>query len=496
MNPILAGDFPDPDVIRVDDTYYMVSTTMHFMPGAAILRSYDLVNWEFVSHVYDKIEDTPGYQLQSGQNAYGQGMWAPCIRYHDGFFYVNFSVNDLHKTFLYKARNVEGPWERQEIEGFYYDSSILFDDDGRVYIVHGNRNIWITELNEDLTAPKEGGLRRNIVNDLPDINLGYEGSHIYKIRGKYYLFNIHWPKMRTESCFMADSLEGEFVGRDVLEDDMGYHNQGVAQGGIVDTPDGDWYAILFQDHGAVGRIPILLPVTWEDDWPVFGVNGRVPDSFEVHSTRPDYQYKPLYCSDDFSQGIGEQWEWNHNPVNAMWSTEGTGLTLATDRVVERMTQSVNTLTMRMRYPSCTCDITVDGSDMKVGDHAGICALQSCYGLIALVRDAHGYHLEMGGRQADAPDLLAMPEETGVPMVYGRCEITNPVIRLRVAVDFTDQIDEAHFFYEDQGKWKQLGNTQKLYFKIDHFTGCRAGLFYYSTQEMGGKVNFEDFIFLE
>ena len=297
MNPILAGDFPDPDVIRVDDTYYMVSTTMHFMPGAAILRSYDLVNWEFVSHVYDKIEDTPGYQLQSGQNAYGQGMWAPCIRYHDGFFYVNFSVNDLHKTFLYKARNVEGPWERQEIEGFYYDSSILFDDDGRVYIVHGNRNIWITELNEDLTAPKEGGLRRNIVNDLPDINLGYEGSHIYKIRGKYYLFNIHWPKMRTESCFMADSLEGEFVGRDVLEDDMGYHNQGVAQGGIVDTPDGDWYAILFQDHGAVGRIPILLPVTWEDDWPVFGVNGRVPDSFEVHSTRPDYQYKPLYLNE-------------------------------------------------------------------------------------------------------------------------------------------------------------------------------------------------------
>ena len=85
-----------------------------------------------------------------------------------------------------------------------------------------------------------------IFKDTDEIGLGYEGSHIYKINGKYYVFNIHWPSMRSESCFVADSLTGEFTGKDVLADDMGYLNQGVAQGGIIDTPDGKWYAVLFR----------------------------------------------------------------------------------------------------------------------------------------------------------------------------------------------------------------------------------------------------------
>ena len=114
-NPILKSDYPDPDVIRVDDTYYMVSTTMHFIPGAVILRSYDLGHWETVSHIYAELADTPAYHLEKGCQAYGQGMWAPCIRYHEGTFYVVFSVNDIHKTLLFTASEVTGPWEKKEI---------------------------------------------------------------------------------------------------------------------------------------------------------------------------------------------------------------------------------------------------------------------------------------------------------------------------------------------------------------------------------------------
>ena len=160
----------------------------------------------------------------------------------------------------------------------------MFDDDDRVYIASGNKYIRLQELDADLSGPKEGGIDRIVVKDEGHPGLGYEGTHFYKINGKYYLFFIHslrkeWK--RVEACFVSDSLEGEFTGGDVLNDDMGYCNQGVAQGGIVDTPDGKWYAVLFQDRGAVGRIPVLVPIRWEEDYPVFGVDGKVPADFET-----------------------------------------------------------------------------------------------------------------------------------------------------------------------------------------------------------------------
>lgn len=324
-NPIIWSDFPDPDMVRVEDTYYMISTTMHMMPGAVILRSYDLANWEIASYLYDTLEDNPAHRLEDGKNIYGAGMWAASLKYHNGMFYVCFVANDTHKTYLFTSKSIDGPWEKREIEGFYHDSSLLFDDDGKVYIVYGNRDIYITELKEDLSGPKPGGLNKKIITDTDNVSLGYEGAHFYKINGKYYIFFIHWlaygSHRRVEACYVSDSPGGEYRGKNVLDDDMGYHNAGVAQGGIVDTPDGDWYAIFFQDHGAVGRIPVLVPVSWKDDFPVFGENGKVPIEISVKSTRPDYKYAPLFESDDFYYqpdangkiSLKKVWQWNHNP---------------------------------------------------------------------------------------------------------------------------------------------------------------------------------------
>ena len=137
INPITRLDYPDPDVIRVDNTYYMVSTTMHFMPGCEILRSYDLVNWEHASYVYDVLDSTPGQKIEGEENIYGQGMWAASLRYHKGIFYVCFVANDTGKTYIYSAPSIEGPWKKSYIKGFYHDCSILFDDDDRVYIASG-----------------------------------------------------------------------------------------------------------------------------------------------------------------------------------------------------------------------------------------------------------------------------------------------------------------------------------------------------------------------
>lgn len=322
-NPITGLDYPDPDVIRVDDTYYMVSTTMHFVPGCEILRSYDLVHWEHLSYVYERLDSTEEQRLVGEKNCYGKGMWAASLRYHKGMYYICFVANDTGKTYLYTADNIEGPWEKRIIEGFYHDCSLLFEDD-HVYIVSGNRNIRLQELKKDLSGPKEGGLDRILVSDSRNPGLGFEGSHFYKIDGMYYLFLIHslpdrW--MRTQACYVSDSLTGEFKGGDVLCDTMGYCGQGVAQGGIVDTPDHKWYAVLFQDRGAVGRIPVLVPVKWEknvrvtcmpapgeqkeqiikENYPVLGDSGRTLCEVETQSTRPDAQYHPLVESDDFSE---------------------------------------------------------------------------------------------------------------------------------------------------------------------------------------------------
>lgn len=508
VNPITRMDYPDPDVIRVGDTYYMISTTMHFMPGGEILRSYDLVNWEAAAYVYDSLEDTPGHHMEDGMDIYGQGMWAASLRYHKGTFYVCFVANDTHKTYLYQSKNIQGPWRRQYIEGFYHDCSLLFDDDERVYIVYGNTQIYLTELKADLSGPKPGGIHRVIIEDKDDVRLGYEGAHFYKINGKYYVFLIHWHNggsgRRAQACFVSDSLEGEFTGRDILDDDRNYRNSGVAQGGIVDTPEGVWYAMLFQDSGAVGRIPILVPVDFKDDFPVLGRDGRVPEKICVKSTRPEYTYEPLAAGDDFRYTadaggrvrLKMAWQWNHRPDDRFWSVTAPpgALTLTTGRISHGLNDAVNTLTQRMQWPWCRCAVTVDGSCMKDGDYAGICALQGCYGFIAVKKKGGKYFLAMQARVSRDLGLEPLPEAGEDTYEYEMECPSDCKVKLCVQADFHTGTDEAFFCYKTGDQWRQLGPIHKLYFKLDHFTGCRVGLFYYATQEAGGTVLFQDFIY--
>lgn len=497
-NPILKCDYPDPDVIRVNDTYYMLSTTMHYFPGGAILRSYDLIHWEIIHYLYDVLADTPGARLEGDQNIYGQGMWAPSLRYHDGTFYVCFAANDTHKTYLFYTHDIEGTWERQEIEGFYHDSSLLFDE-GKVYIVYGNTEIYITELTSDLSRPLEGGLHRMLVKDTGNLCLGYEGTHVYRINGMYYLFFIHCTSdghvRRTQACYISDSLTGEFTGGDVLDDDMGYHNQGVAQGGIVDTPDGKWYAILFQDSGAVGRIPVLVPVHFENNFPVFGVNGSVPRELSLPSLRPEHLYEPLFTNDfvDKKGCLKPQWQWNHLPAPAYYQLEQTGYTIITNKLSTNITQAVNTLTQRLMFPYSEVYVTLDASGLNDGDTAGLCAFQGCYAYIGITRENGTFFLSLTERNSgeipqNMGDSDSLPGQETARVSLGSVS----TITLRMQADFAELKDEVIFSYYKDETWHTLGAPHKLYFMLDHFTGCRAGLFLYSTKKAGGRCTFTDF----
>lgn len=485
-NPITAMDYPDPDVIRVGDIYYMISTTMYFMPGGILLRSYDLIHWEICSRIYDVLEDTPRQRLEEG-TAYGAGMWAATLRYHKGTFYVIFVANDTRKTYLYRAEDPEGPWRRSEIEGFYHDCSLLFDDD-RVYLVYGNRQIHLTELKEDLTAPKPGGLDRIVADSGESPTLGYEGSHLYKIGGRYYLFLIHSLKerwRRVETCLMSESLTGEFRGGIVMNDDMGYADAGVAQGGIVDTSDGRWFAILFQDMGAAGRIPMLMPMAWENHMPVLGLDGSVPHEICNLTTRPGYVYKPLWDSDDFSSGqLKEVWEWNHIPRQELFTLGGGELRIRTGKTAESLPKVQNILTQRALFPACAAEVTVDASCLNTGDRIGLCALQHCWAWIGLEKADGAYRLVLRSRQKGDG------EEGAVRAAMSWAE---PVVRLRAEMDFSPETDLVRFFYQTPEGWQPLGEAHRMFFMLEHFTGNRFGLFVQGTAKPGGEGAFSSFV---
>lgn len=490
-NPVIWADVPDPSVIRVGSVFYMVSTSMHVMPGCPIMKSVNLRDWEIVGYVFDTLEHNDAHQLLDGKGIYGKGSWAASLREHQGTFYVCFSCNDLNRFYMYKTKDIEnGPWERHIIGGLHHDPSLLFDD-GRVFVIYGNGEIRITELTEDATAIQPGGINRLLfTTEREGIGLRCEGCHAYKINGYYYLFFIDWPtvgnKRRRVLCYRSRELLGPYEHRVLLDDDMGYFNNGVAQGGIVDTPSGEWYAVLFQDHGAVGRVPCVVPVTWEDHWPVFGMNGKVPQSFEA--ALPDAEPRPLVISDEFEYDenrLAPNWQWNHNPDASLWSvTERPGyLRLASGRTARNVELAQGTLTQRTEGPSCSCETVIQIGHMKPGDRTGLVALQHDYGTVGLHID------EQGDRYA----VMCVRGENGDERVVERAAYEGELIYLKIDFNFVDNADTADFAYSTNGQdWKPIGRTLYLRYTLDHFMGCRMGLFYYATRHTGGFVDIDYF----
>jgi beta-xylosidase len=510
-DPLMKCDYPDPDVIRVGDTYYLISTTMYFMPGGEILRSHDLIHWEHAAFVYDRLDSTPAQKKEGESNIYGCGMWAASLRYHKGTFYVCFVCNDTGKTYLYRSENIEGPWRKSEIEGFYHDCSLLFDDDNRVYIAYGNRDIHVTELDAELKGPKKGGVDVTVLVDRDDAPLGYEGSHFYKINGKYYLFFIHIDKsigMRTECCFVADRPEGEYKGGEIFEDDTMYKNMGAAQGGIVDTPSGKWYSIIFRDCGAVGRMPVLVPVAFDGDMPVFGTDKKVPDSIEVEDLKPGYEYASLTGSDDFKKtyghfGFAPFWQFDHEPDMSLVdhdASKGT-VKLTIGKTCVNLMQANNTLTQRTMYPGCAAEITVDGSGLKDGDYAGLCLLESNYGFIALTRREGKLYIVTVKRTLETDSFWGERHDKEKGEETALIPAESETVRFRADASFAFIDDKGHFSYRtdsasegsSDGNMTPLGSEVKLEFRLDHFTGVRFGLFAFGTKSTGGSAVFSDFV---
>lgn len=484
VNPIIWADVPDMSIVRVNDTYYMASTTMHMSPGLPIMKSTDLVNWELVSYAYDVLVDNDKMSLNNGERAYGNGSWAPSLRHHNGVFYASTFSATSGKTHIYKTTDIEnGTWEEISFRPSIHDHSLFFDDDGKVYLIAGVGRITMVELEDDLSGVKEGTEKLLIENaSAPagdNIMLPAEGSQMFKVHGKYYLFNITWVRggMRKVIIHRADQITGPYEGKLALRD------RGIAQGGIIDTPEGNWYAYMFRDFGSVGRIPYLMPMKWQDGWPVLGVDGVVPDTLDI--AVKNINAAGIVASDDFNREPGDNslplaWQWNHNPVNDFWSLqERSGyLRLKTSRVDADVLQARNTLTQRTFGPVSSASTVVDVSNMKDGDFAGMIALQRRYGLVGVSRDGN------------SSSIIMVTNESEEPREVERIELNQDKVYLKIACDFNDRTDKAYFYYSLDGEvWTKIGESLQMAYTLPHFMGYRFGLFNYATISAGGYVDF-------
>ena len=506
QNPMLWADVPDPDVIRVGDTFYLVSTTMHLMPGAPVMASKDLKNWETVSYIFDKLTDSPKYDLLEG-TAYGRGQWATSLKYHKGKFYALLAPNEqgaMGDTYIFTADKAEGPWKIVSRMRHFHDCSLFFDDDDRVYVVYGTGEMM--ELKPDLSDVIEGTYQKIFEREADETGL-LEGSRVIKHRGKYYLLmisHVYAPgRHRREVCYRADDIHGPYEKNVILQSEFGGFSY-EAQGTIVDSPDGDWYGIIFQDRGGVGRVLTVMPCRWIDGWPMLGdEDGKVPER-----VRPLVSGQPetaIVKADDFSEPkLGLHWQWNHNPIDEAWSlTERPGyLRLKTSRVVPTLYLAPNTLTQRMEGPQCSGAVCLDLSKMKDGDRAGLAAFNSDTGALTIKKQGKKLTLEMSEQTCKLTDRDKVVESFEEKVIES-VDLSSPKIWLRIDADFRPQTerkgfmpgtDLATFYYSLDGEqWTKIGSDYRLGFDWRRFfMGTKFGIFCYATKKKGGYVDVTQF----
>jgi len=495
-NPFIWADTPDPDIIRVGDYYYLVTTTMHVFPGGPIMRSTDLVHWETVSYLFDEIKDTPRYDMQEG-TVYGRGQWATSLRYNNGTFWALFVANDEpHRSMVFKTDDPAKGWTLHSRLPAYHDSSLFFDDDGRVYVFSGSGDINLVELNPDLTGEKEGGIRKRL--ELKGRPQGlHEGSRVIKHDGMYYLLCISWPNTgRQEICYRSKNIEGPYDSKVILKSQFGGFNY-AGQGTIVDGKHGEWYGVMFQDRNGVGRVLTIEPCSWIDGWPMLGTNGDgiIPETVTLDGNCECHKEPALAV-------IEKDYQWNHNPIKADITTETGSLTkpghkvsLKTSVLANSIFNARNTITWRTWGPTCSDTICIDAKKMKEGDCAGFAAFNGDSGILTIKLNGGKYSLTMSeesvklsGGKKEITDVVAKEVET-VTLPKGKIG----KIYLRIDGDFNPGRDRANFYYSLDGKtYTQIGTKDyRMIFDFSRlFMGTRYAAFYYPTKNVGGQISLE------
>jgi beta-xylosidase len=487
-NPIIWEDLADLDVFRVDNVYYYSASTMHYSPGAPILRSYDLVTWEFVGHSVPSLDFAPKYNLSNGQQAYAKGIWASFLKYRPSskLFYWGGCI-ESGKTYIYTAPSVTGPWTQASvIDSCYYDAGLLVDDDGTMYVSYGSTTIHVAQLSDDGLSQA-----KTAVAYTPPDNLYIEGSRFYKRNGAYYILVTH----PADAEYVLKSTSGPFgpyERRALLSKITGPVTSGGVphQGGLVDSPNGDWYYMSFQDAYPGGRVPVLAPIAWSSDgWPTLTlVNGAWGSSYNytAPANRPPAVKPPTGIDYFNSTTLGPEWEWNHNPVSSAFSLSSSGLVLRTVTTTKDLYQARNTLTHRILGPSSTATIELNYTGMADGDRAGLVLLRDQSAWVGVVRDGTTFKMAFWNN-------IIMTTSSWTTLHTGTevksTAISGGTIFLRLSANIAPQSDKtATFSYStDAGISFVKVGTFTMGTDWHFFMGYRYGIFNFATKSLGGMV---------
>ncbi|ETK32879.1 family 43 glycosylhydrolase [Microbispora sp. ATCC PTA-5024] len=489
-NPVVWQDFADGDIIRVGDAYYYSASTMHYSPGAPILRSYDLVNWEYAGHSVPRLDfDSSAYDL-SGGRAYVKGIWASAFNYRpSNSTYYWIGCTEFNRTYVYTASAVDGTWtKRSRINNCYYDAGLLIDDNDTMYVAYGNTNVSVAQLSADGLSQ----VRTQQVFSTPSSVGTLEGSRFYKRNGYYYI----WMTRPANGQYVLRSTSpwGPYEMRQVLLDMPSPISGGGVphQGGLVQTQNGSWYYMAFVDAYPGGRVPVLAPISWSSDgWPsVQTVNGGWGATYPKPNISTTKTVKSMIGPDTFStSALDPRWEWNHNPDNTKWSS-GSGLRLQTATVTDDLYNARNTLTHRIQGPSSTATIELDYSAMANGDRAGLAMLRDSSAWIGVRRDNGAYRVVMTNNLT----MNGSWQTTSTGSEAASAAVSGGRIWLRVNADIRPGSGrQAKFSYSTDGvNFTTLGPAFTLNNAWQFFMGYRFGIFNYATQALGGSVTVRRF----
>lgn len=521
-NPLFYDEFSDPDILRVGDDYYLAGTTMHAVPGLVILHSKDLVNWENVSYCFDRFDfPEDRFSLKNHDEIYGQGIWAPCIRYANGQFYVFSNVNGKGLQ-CYTSKDIHGPWKHHNMKGNIYDLGVLFDDDGKIYAIHGYGTVKCTELKPDMSGPVEG-TERIIIPDGRGIG---EGHHMYKINGMYYLISTDYSPNGRTLCSRSKNIWGPYETRVISADETyGYHAASLTQvpgrpkyrigedgtkfglgpldkdatactnahqGGIVQFNDGSWWALLMMDFHSIGRTVCLMPMTWKDGWPMIGFEGnfgRAPrtwfkpgtqlGNYKVGEKPLSEPHGPYVRSDNFDgKQLGRIWQWNHNPEEKMWGLKNGKLRI-NSMPAEQLMWARNTLTQRVIGPKSITTVEMSVKGLKDGDVAGLGNINVPCSWLGLVKE---------GKELTLRCFEQLTNDT----IDTKVELPKGKIWLRSIGDYDN--DQAQYAYSTDGTtFHTLGRMMPLSYQLITFQGSRHALFAFNIKgKNGGYAEFDNF----
>jgi beta-xylosidase len=491
-NPVLFADYSDPDVIRVDDDFYMVASSFNVMPGIPVLHSKDLVNWTILGHVYDRLP----FQEFDKPN-HGCGSWAPSIRYHNGLFYVYFCT-PYRGLFMASAEDPAGDWDLHHVEEveLWEDPCPFWDDDGNAYLVRSKLRadvLYLHRMSPDGERLLDNG--KVIFHDA-DRQPVIEGPKLFRIDGYYYILAPAGGVAKGwQTVLRSKDIYGPYEDKVVLHTG-GTKINGPHQGGLVSLKSGEWWFLHFQDLGANGRVVHLQPVTWKDGWPLMGedINGDGIGEPVTEWKKPDvgrtYPVATPVTTDEFDSGtLGMQWQWHANPAENWYSlTEAPGFLRL--YAVKNPTQNgnlwrvPNLLLQKFPAPSFQVTSHIKSKSGLIGERSGLLIMGREWAYLALVKTDTGMQLGMyTGTYFQGYDKTEKIES--LPLNQDSC-----YLRVNVA-------DEAlcSFFYSLDGKTYQTIGRE---FKAVQGTwiGAKVGLFNINPniEESGGFADFDWFRF--